>query len=376
MQMNYKNDFILNDSLYLLNHSVGRPLTGTKQAFYDAYLAPWEDATNQLWPQWLNGVDQFQQALGTLFNVDKSGFCPQVNLSSGLTKLVMSLDRLQVEKAPVLMSEIDFPTIGFALQKALPNGYDQIRFIPKDADITDVNVWAEQLASDVGMLFISHVYSNTGQQAPVAEILPLAAQQNILSVVDVAQSAGIVPLDLSATTPDFLLGSSVKWLCGGPGAGYLWINPERLDDCYPKDVGWFSHERPFEFDIHDFRYHPTALRFWGGTPSVAPFIIAAHSINYFNQLGGQTVRQHNQQMINLVANELDGEFVSPRDEMKRSGTMILHFGDQQEAMIQALQKANIQVDQRNLGMRVSPHIYNDAADMAYLLHTIKAKYHN
>ena len=56
----------------------------------------------------------------------------------------------------------------------------------------------------------------------------MARSRNIISILDIAQSVGIVPIDLKALNPDFMIGSSVKWLCGGPGAAYLWVNSDCL----------------------------------------------------------------------------------------------------------------------------------------------------
>ena len=200
----------------------------------------------------------------------------------------------------------------------------------------------------------------------------MARSRNIISILDIAQSVGIVPIDLKALNPDFMIGSSVKWLCGGPGAAYLWVNSDCLATCNPKDVGWFSHENPFEFDIHNFRYHDSALKFWGGTPSIAPYAIATHSINYFTNIGLKNIRKHNQLLIEKTANALDLEFVSPREEAIRGGTMILDFGSNQQKMLKNFKEHNISVDLRSHGIRISPHIYNDEEDIDQLLSVIKS----
>jgi kynureninase len=365
----YKADFCLPaQGCYLLNHSVGRPLKSAQQAFEQAFFSPWQTQNTEPWQQWLTNIGEFQAALGLLFNHGPDNFCPQVNLSSALCKLVMSHPRLKQPAARVLMSEQDFPSMGFALRQALPEC--DIRFIAKAEDITSIDVWHRHLTQDIDMVFISQVYSNSGQQAPVEFIVDRAKQLNILSLVDVAQSAGLIPLDLSAISPDFMIGSAVKWLCAGPGAAYLWVNPKHIPDCQPVDVGWFSHENPFEFDIHDFRYHPTALRFWGGTPSIAPYALAAHSINYFNQVPQGLVRAHNLQLLAQLAQAFPSQLVSPSSvgsSLRCSGTAILHFGDHQGAVLSRLKAANIGVDARSLGMRVSPHLYNDEADIAHFI---------
>ncbi|MEP1447031.1 MAG: aminotransferase class V-fold PLP-dependent enzyme [Paraglaciecola sp.] len=364
-----KGDFCLPDKgSYLLSHSVGRPLKSAQQAFSDEFFHPWQHGSTEPWQQWLRSIELFQSALGQLFNHSPDSFCPQVNLSSALTKLLMSHPRLTKPSAKILMSELDFPSMGYALRHALPEC--QIVFIPKELDITNLEVWNRHLSEDLDLVFISQVYSNSGQQAPVHSVVAATKQQGILSIVDVAQSAGILPMDLTETEPDFMIGSSVKWLCSGPGAAYLWVHPSQITLCEPKDVGWFSHENPFEFDIHNFRYHHSALRFWGGTPSVAPFALAAHSIHYMNQHPLGLIRRHNLRLLTKLHTTFEAQLVSPKASDQCSGTAILDFGDAQHKVVAALKTAQISVDVRSLGVRVSPHIYNDEADIEQLIAVI------
>ncbi|MEM5515211.1 aminotransferase class V-fold PLP-dependent enzyme [Pseudoalteromonas sp. AS84] len=365
-----KNDFCMADGCYLLNHSVGRPLKNTQQYLVQHYFLPWESSSKEPWQQWLPAVEQFTSALGKLFNAPSSQFCPQVNLSSGLTKLLMSHPRLQQKNCKVLMAQSDFPSMGFAMQKALPE-CAQIMFIPEHENLTDINVWQRYITCDIDLVFISHVYSNTGVQAPVYDIVAISKLTNSLSIVDVAQSAGVIPLDLSVLDADFMIGSSVKWLCGGPGAAYLWVNKNQIEYCKPKDVGWFSHQNPFEFDINHFEYSASALKFWGGTPSVAPYIIAANSIAYFAELTAHKVRDHNLAMLTLIHEQLGKYVVSPMSDDKCSGTVILFFNKQQDHVLTALNKAKISVDARKFGIRVSPHIYNTQEDVEQFISIVK-----
>jgi len=368
---NFKDDFILTNSNYLLNHSVGRPLKTSENDFSERFYEPWKKSNDEPWEKWLETINDFTFSLAKVFNAKQSEFCPQVNLSSGLTKILMSLKQVQKKKSVVLVCEIDFPGMGFALKKSLPEDCE-IRFIPVNEDITNSSIWDAYMTEDIDLVFVSHAYSNTGQLSPISDVISMARSRDIISILDIAQSAGIVPIDLTALKPDFMLGSSVKWLCGGPGAAYLWVNTERLSSCEPKDVGWFSHENPFEFDIHNFRYHDSALKFWGGTPVVAPFVIATNSINYFTKIGIKNIRKHNQALIAKTANEIDLEFVSPRDKAIRGGTMILDFGSNQQKVLNHLQDNNIGVDLRSHGIRISPHIYNDEQDIDQLISVIKS----
>lgn len=367
----YKDDFSLSSGCYLLNHSVGRALKSSQSDFTEHFFAPWHTSNNEPWQQWLRAIERFTQALADLFNSKSEQFCPQVNLSSGLTKLVMSHPRLMQSGCRVLMSQSDFPSMGFAMQKALPKDA-QIDYIPNEQDLTDIAVWQQHIKPDTDLVFISHAYSNTGEQAPIAKIAALCQSNNSLSLVDVAQSAGVLPLDLNKVGIDFMIGSSVKWLCSGPGAAYLWISEAQLALCKPVDVGWFSHQNPFEFDINHFDYNKTALRFWGGTPSIAPYVIAGHSIAYFAKLGIDVVRAHNLKLLTLLKDALNDYLVSPRSEKASSGTAIFNFSDRQAAVMQALTAANISVDERAYGLRVSPHIYNDESDMKLFIKVVRS----
>ncbi|MCO7191315.1 MULTISPECIES: aminotransferase class V-fold PLP-dependent enzyme [unclassified Pseudoalteromonas] len=354
-------DFSLPQGHYLLSHSVGRPLATAEQDFMQRYFHPWAGDNHEPWYQWLDGIQQFTSALARLFNSPADYFCPQSNLSSGLTKFVMSLPETGRQTVRVLMSESDFPSMGFVLQQAVADV--EIHFIPADLDMSDLSVWQQHLHSEIDWVFVSQVYSNTGQQAPVAAITTLAKAQGCRVIVDIAQAAGVIPIDLSDSAADCVLGSCVKWLCGGPGAGFIWVNPDILAHCQPKDVGWFSHQNPMEFDIHHFAPHDSALRFWGGTPSVAAYIFAAHSIHYFADLGVAQVRAHNLTLLARLQAQLAPWYIAPTDAKRCSGTAILNAGEAQDSVLSALREANIAVDARKLGIRVSPHIYNTEQDI-------------
>lgn len=362
----HKDKFSSRDDIYFLNHSVGCLPADTSQVIEQKFLAPWQQAEQGPWPQWLAAIDDFNQAMASLLNSKASYFCPQANVSQALTKLLFALP--ENHKKTILLTEHDFPTIGYVVQKfAQKMGY-KVRYIPKKADITDLNIWDQYLDGDVFTVLITHAYSNLGCQPPVSDIIGLSRQRDIFTVVDVAQSAGVLPINLSEWDADFVIGSCVKWLCGGPGAGYLWVNPKRLQQCEPVDVGWFSHADPFEFDLHDFRYHDSALRFWGGSPSVVPYVLAANSINLLAGVGVENIRQHNQMLMQKIIDKLDGSvLVSPVEPLHRSGTLVVNFAERQQSAMDKLHQAKIRFDERQTGLRLSPHIYNTEGEVETLL---------
>jgi kynureninase len=349
--------FAVHNGIYLLNHSVGRPLVSAREYTEKHYFDVWESGQAEVWNSWLPIIEDFRSAIAKIYNTDASYVCPQVNLSSALTKILSALPR-EKNKMTILLSEEDFPSIVFVLKMAEQNGY-KLKFIPKGSDLLDIQTWDQHMSADVGLALVSHVYSNTGVKAPVFEITSLCQQKKIFSIVDIAQSAGVVQIDFQKWQSDFVIGSCVKWLCGGSGAAYLWVNPRLLHMCKPTDVGWFSHQNPFEFDIHSFTYADSALRFWGGTPSVMPYVVATNSINTLANIGVGVISQHNIKLSQLLIDQIeDRHIVSPRHANQRGGTVVLHFGNQQEAVLEKLTQANVRFDSRPHGLRLSPHIYN------------------
>jgi len=352
--------FCLNDDIYLLNHSVGKMPTSTRAFVEQNYFAPWESSASDPWQQWLTVIEGFQQALASLFNARPSEFCPQTNISSGLVKVLGALTPTP-GKTVLLYSENDFPSTGFVIQQAEKLGFSP-KAISKECDPQDIDVWQEHLTDEVAAVLIAHVHYNTSRLIPVAEICSLCRKKEIFSIVDIAQSAGIVPIDFSQWEADAILGSCVKWLCGGSGAGYLWMRDKVALTLSPKDVGWFSHQSPFEFDINHFQYHQSVLRFWGGTPSVTPFCIASNSISEINNIGVDRIRQHNRLLTQHLVDQLPDsghQLNSPSSPERRGGTLVIQLSAQKEKTIcEALTRNRFQFDARALGIRISPHIYN------------------
>lgn len=352
--MDASDRWVEHDGIYLLSHSVGLPLRGARAAAAE-YVEVWEQDPEHAWPSWLAAVDEFRASLARLLATSPASICPQSNLSSGLTKVLGGL-RDGFEQPILLLSEEAFPSLGYVASHA---GFD-VRFVPRDEDATDPAVWEAHLDESVDVVLVTHVHSNTGELVPTPAIIEAARRLGVVSIIDVAQSAGIIPIDLAAWGADVVLGSCVKWLSGGPGAGWLWVHPEMIERCTPTDVGWWSHEDPFEFDIHTFRYADDALRFWGGTPTVSPFIVARHAIDVIGAIGVDAARDHNTELVDRLIDGLGDRVVSPHEIDRRSGTCVVAGTETEAAMLGAV---GVAIDHRANGIRLSPHLHTDVADI-------------
>lgn len=367
--MTYRDLFHQPEGTYLLSHSVGLLPKEASDVLDQAYLQPWRTKGGDAWPQWLGLIDDFRTELGGLLGGDASCFCPQGNLSSALVKYLMSLPR-RSECVRVLMHPNAFPSMGFAVEALKDQGF-ALEFLPKGSDPCSLDAWDTALDAKPHVALITHVHSNTGALSPVGEITALCRSKGILSVVDIAQSAGLVPIDLDTWNADMVMGSCVKWLCGGPGAGFMWINPNQLGSLEPSDVGWFSHENPFEFDISSFRYAADALRFWGGTPSVAPYATALGSLRTLKRIGAQTLWQHNRTLLRQAIDMLPQVVTADIDLERNGGTLCLKIPSGTiDTVLQTLDAEQVRIDSRGTTIRASFHIFNDAQDVEALAYGI------
>ncbi len=366
--LDYSAQFNRPEGAYFLTHSIGLMPRSTSRYLEEQYLMPWKSADQGTWPKWLGAIEKFNESLATLFNSDADLFCPQSNVSSGLTKVIQSLPKRK-GRSVIVASESDFPSAGFVLQQAERLGYT-LKLIPKTADLQSLDVWEQALTSDVHSVFLTHVLYNTNAKTPIEKITKISKQLGITSIIDVAQSAGIVPIDLTELDADIVVGSCIKWLCGGPGAGFLWVRRSLVDELKPADVGWFSHQNPFEFNIDNFKYHQSAARFWGGTPSVAACIAASNSIELINTIGISDIQKHNRELSDRVRSAVPDECISsPLDHTLRGGTIVLKLADQ-DSIEQRMLANGIHFDSRQYGMRLSPHIYNSVEEINQLINCL------
>lgn len=356
-----QNFFHLPEGAYLLSHSVGCLPSKTQNALHIDYFTPWAKSGGDAWPSWLAIVDGFCEELALLLNGSAEDFCPQANLSSSLTKYLMSMP-VDPNKNKVLMHQTAFPSMGFVVQALKTYGYDLV-MIDQQYDSNELDSWQEAIKDDVAAILITHVHSNTGRLSQVGKIISLAKTCQAKVIVDIAQSAGIVPIDLSHWQVDMVMGSCVKWLCGGPGAGFMWLNPAEINALKPADVGWFSHQDPFEFDIQHFEYAKGAKRFWGGTPNIAAFSIARASIKVINTIGVDLIRQHSQYLQSLVLRAAAPYLTVPIELDLNGGTLCLSFSEKIANQLHTLLQQNkVFFDRRGDTLRLSFHIYNDESE--------------
>jgi len=214
---------------------------------------------------------------------------------------------------------------------------------------------------------ISHVLFKNAEIQEVEPIVRRAHEVGAYVVLDCYQSAGVVPFDLTALGVDFAVGGSVKWLCGGPGAGWLYVRPDLAERLEPTFVGWQGHARPFSFEP-EMEYATGAARFLTGTPNVPALYAATAGYDVIEEVGVERIRERSLALTSLLIDLLDAaglEVVSPRDPARRGGTVTVSTPDH-AAVHRELGECGIICDFRpDAGVRLGPHFYNTEDELRH-----------
>jgi len=357
--------------IYALSHSVGPLPKHTVKAINTHYLDKWADCGGNAWPYWLEQIDTFCSRIANIINADKNDICPQTNLASGFSAFLTAIAKLPLykEKRVVLMHEDAFASMGFVVS-ALSQSY-QLELKLISGPPNNVDQWQMHLEqNNVLACLFTHVHSNTSIVSDVTLLCKLAREHQAFALVDVAQSIGIVDVDAKKWQVDAIFGSCVKWLCGGPGAGFIYVKQSLIAHLQPDLLGWFSHENPFEFDIRHFKSSSTAKRFWGGTPSIAPFVLASASISVLHNLDFKHIQQHNLSLKKALWDSIQSQ-VQPLPygvNLQDLGGSLCVEPIVFDSTVQKLQNAHVLFDSRDKSVRLSMHVNNTMDDIALISH--------
>lgn len=349
------------DAVYLKSHSVGCQPRAAEALIRDRLLAPWRE-TGEAWPHWLEAIDAWRGALAALIGVEARDLCPATNVSAGLSRYISALGQA-TDRRTILLAPSAFPTIGYIASGLAAAGW-KTRYLPGEVDVRDPGSWTAALDDDVALVVAMHVSSNSGALADIAGIAAAARAVGARCIADCAQSIGIVPVAPALWGVDAVLGTSVKWLCGGPGAAWLWVAPHDRTGLDPVERGWWSHDNPFEMNIHAFRYAPDARRWWGGTPDVAPFILSTAGINEIAAIGVDSVRAHNLALQAMLRDRLEATNSQWRwPTGATGGTLCIDTGSDQPRVADALDRHHLRADFRGTILRLSFHAYSNVANV-------------
>ena len=356
----YRDRFpILEHTTYLINHSLGAMPVGAEEGLL-RYAREWRERGVRAWAEgWWETSTAVGDLLGRIVGAAPGTMAMHQNVAVAQA-IVLSCFEFEPPRNRIVYGEGEFPSVRYLYQAQRRRGAD-VEIVADDAAVL------EAIDERTLLVPISHVLFKTGEIQDVKAIVRRAHEAGALVVLDAYQSAGSVSLDVTSLGVDFAVGGSVKWLCGGPGAGWLYVRPDLAERLEPTFTGWQAHARPFAFEPEQ-DYAEGAARFLTGTPNVPALYAATAGYELVEEVGVEQIRERSLEQTALLVELLEAagfEVLSPRDPDRRGGTVVVRTPEA-EAVYRELGAREIICDFRpDAGIRLGPHFFNTDDELRY-----------
>ena len=285
----YREQFpALASSTYMVSHSLGA-MPRRAAAELAEFGRLWVDKGINAWEDWLPEVDAAARRVGAVINAPDGSMVMATNVSQ-IQALIASCFEYTPGRDKVVYSDLEFPTVSYVWWEERRRGADVVVVPSPDGIRLGLDRFLSTIDERTLIVPLSHVLFRSSTITEVAEIVARAHEVGAVVVLDCYQSTGTVPVDVQALGVDFACGGSVKWLCGGPGAAYLYVRPDRIPQWKPRNTGWFGHEKPFAFTMPEQRYAENVWRYIGGTPAVAALYQARAGVEIIAAAGVPAIR--------------------------------------------------------------------------------------
>jgi kynureninase len=372
--LKWRSEFpILDRAVYLISHSLGAMPKGTYDQLHE-YADLWATRGVRAWAEgWWEMPVTLGDELAPIIGADPGTVVMHQNVSV-CQSLILSCFDPTPKRNKIVYSELNFPSVMYVYEAHARDGKIRIETVKSDDGIT-VSLERMLAAIDETTLLVpfSHVLFKSAFLQDAKAIVDRAHEVGAMVVLDTYQSAGTVPFSVKDLNVDFATGGSVKWLCGGPGAGYLYVRPDLQDKLEPKTTGWMAHEAPFSFDTK-LRYASNISRFLHGSPAIPALYAARSGYRIINEIGVERIREKSVRQTNYLislAEEAGFEVTSPKNAAQRGGTVTVgheHAG----AITKELLRREFIVDYRpGAGVRISPHFYTKDEELELVIEEMK-----
>lgn len=365
---------VLERSVHLISHSLGAMPRRTTERLAE-YAEVWSTRSIRAWNEgWWAMPVTVGDLIGRIIGAGAGEVAMQPNVSVAMS-IVLSCFDWSGPRNGIVTEEMNFPT-NLYLQHAAEKLGARVVTVPSPDGIS---VPLERMLAAIDgrtrLVSLSHVLFRSSWIQDVAAITRRAHEAGAMVVADIYQSAGSVPVDVREWGVDFATGGSVKWLCGGPGAGYLYVRRDRWRQLEPRVTGWMAHRAPFAFETGPIDYAADAFRFLHGTPAIPALYAAQSGYEIILEAGVGRIREKSlRQTARLIelAEEAGFPVHSPRQASERGGVVVVDVPRGAEVTEELLRR-DFLVDHRpGAGIRIAPHFYTRDEELELVIREIRA----
>jgi kynureninase len=366
---------------YFLYHSIGMyPGKAEDMAnAFSRFSASWGAFDDGQWMRALGQRQQFIDRWSALIGAPKGTLTSAENVTTALYSLIGALPERYLAGRRVIVAADCFPSLHFLLAGLAPRFGFTLDTVPlregeswvRDEDM--ISRWSE----DVGLALLTFVTSTASHRCDLDRLVAHGRRIGSLVGVDITQGIGLIPFKVDRPAVDFTVSTTLKWLCGTPGAGIIHVTEPLLQECRPELRGWFSQENIFSWDLDAFAYAPDARRFDHGTPSVLACAGSLPALEWHASQDHAAMLAHNSTLCAAIigrADDMGLTLASPREEERRGGSIMVQLpaGSDTANVVNGLQERGVYADCRGGILRLSPGTITTNEGVAKLFDSLRS----
>jgi selenocysteine lyase/cysteine desulfurase len=349
---------------YLYNGNIAPCATPVRVAM-EHYLGTWTLGGDAAWEEGFGAFEQAKTLFARLVGGNSDSLCSVPNTSTGV-----NLAARMIAPAPgsnVVVDELSHMSNVYPWLQLRESGVEVRMARARDGRVP-IDELARLVDARTAAIDLCHVSMANGFRFDLAELCSLARSVDAALVIDAAQSAGAIPIDLAATPVDFLVAPMFKWMLGPLGTGFLHVRSDWIERAQPPMIGWLAVTDPEVNDLRDIRLHRSAMRFEGGSLNLVGFVGARAGLQLLHDVGLQWAYSRIAELAERVYRGLDGlaplgvRLWTPPDPAERAGIVAFDV-PRRPRLHRHLESRGIHVGHWLEHIRVDPCFYNSEEEV-------------
>ena len=364
---------ILDTCTYLVSHSLGAMPRRTAD-YLQQFADMWSSRGVRAWYEgWWDVGRETGNILAPILGVAPNTISMHQNVTVA-QGIVASCFTFDGPRNRIVMSDLEFPSNHYLFEGFRRYGAEIVYVPAPDPIRLDLQRFLDAIDERTVLVPLSLVLFKSGAITDARAVIEKAHRVGAHVILDVYQAAGTVPMALADWQADFAVGGSVKWLCGGPGAGYLYVRPDLAERLRPSIAGWAAHETPFAFATGPIRPAGNPERFQSGTPNVPSLYSARAGYEIVASIGVPAIRERSLRLTRRIIDAAAAagyRLNTPVDDRERGGSVIIDVPNAGAAADELIRRGVIVDHRPGAGIRMAPHFYNTEPEIDHAMATLK-----
>lgn len=371
--LSWREEFpTLSHTVHMISHSLGAMPRRTRDRLAQ-FADEWSDRSIRAWAEgWWEMPITVGNMIGEIIDAPKGSIVMHQNVSICQQVVLSALD-WSGRRNKLVTESLNFPSNHYIFHHWPRYGARVVEVDSDDGRTVPLEKLLAAIDEETLLVTVSHVTFRSSYLQNLAAIVEKAHRVGALVLADTYQSCGTVPFSVRDLDLDFATGGSVKWLCGGPGAAYLYVKPALMPSLEPAATGWMAHKEPFAFTPGPIEFADDATRFLNGTPAIPALYAAMSGYEIVNEIGVGKIREKSlrqtQRLVELAA-EAGLPFNGVSNPLERGGVVIFDVPEGKQVTAELLRR-DILVDYRpGAGIRIAPHFYTKDEELEQCIQEI------